>query len=413
MSASSIFPLAHSLRTLLQDNRKICVVTGSRADYGHLFWLLREIDEDPALELQLIVTGMHLDEAFGATHKVIEEDGFAIDARVDLAQKDDTRPEITRAMGRGMIGFADALAALKPDIVVVLGDRFEIFIAAAAALMANIPIAHLQGGEITEGALDDSLRHAITKMAHVHFAATRIYAKRIVQMGETPELVFATGTPGLDNIDRLELPDMPVLERELGITLGKAFFLVTYHPETIGQKDAAKTAGDLIRALDEFSTHTVLITGVNADPDHLTIKKCFDDFATRRPERIHLRSSLGIRLYLAAMKHCACVIGNSSSGIIEAPALNVPTVNIGDRQKGRLRAQSIIDCVPTYTAIRGAMERALTPEFRRTFDAMEPPYGTGGASKRIKDRLKDLDLSDIQHKIYYDIEPGKTALCGS
>jgi len=391
----------------LQNKRRICVVTGSRADYGHLIWLLKEIDADPALELQLIVTGTHLDEAFGATYKEIEQDGFTIDVRIDLAQSDDSRPEITKAMGRGMIGFAEAFAALKPDIVVVLGDRFEIFAAAAAALIASIPIAHLQGGEITEGAFDDSLRHAITKLAHVHFAANKIYADRIIQMGETPERVFTTGTPSLDNIDRLDLLDRNSLERELGFSLGKSYFLMTYHPETIGQKNSAESIDALTLTLNEFPEHRILITGVNADPDYLLIKERLEAYASQQPKRVYLRSSLGARLYLAAMKHCSCVIGNSSSGIVEAPALNIPSINIGNRQKGRLRAPSIIDCAAERAAIHNAIECALSSNFIKSFSVMKPPYGRSGASKRIKDQLKKLDFEKILQKQFRDAETDK------
>jgi len=387
----------------LQNKRRICVVTGSRADYGHLIWLLREIDDDASLELQLIATGTHLDDAFGATYQEIERDGFTIDARVELSQSDDTRNEVTKAMGRGMIGFADVYKKLEPDIVVVLGDRFEIFSATAAALMADIPIAHLQGGEVTEGAIDDSLRHAITKMAHVHFAATQTYANRIIQLGEAPDRVFITGTPSLDNIDRLKLPNTATLEHELGIVLGNNYFLVTFHPETIGKKDALASTKLLIGVLDMFPKYNVLITGVNADPDYLAIKKCFESYAEKNSTRVHLHSSLGARRYLAAMKYCSCVIGNSSSGIVEAPALNVPSVNIGDRQKGRMRAPSIIDCATEHHAIHEAINQALDPSFRNSFTGMKPPYGSDGASKHIKNHLKELNIQDILHKKFLDL----------
>lgn len=396
-----------------QLKRRICVVTGSRADYGHLFWLMQEINEDPTLQLQLIVTGSHLETSFGETYQEIEKHGFTIDARVPLEQKDDSRVEITKAMGRGMIGFADALKTLNPSIVVVLGDRFEIFTAASAALMANLPIAHIHGGEVTEGALDDSLRHAITKMAHAHFAVTQNYSDRIIQMGEAPERVFVTGVPGLDNIDRLDLPDQSTLEQELGIELGEAFFLVTYHPETIGQHDLVQATKELIKALEKFPNHRVLITGVNADPDHQKIKDCFKNYALQNPKRVHLRTSLGTRFYLTAMKFCSCVIGNSSSGIIEAPAMNIPTVNIGNRQKGRLRAPSVIDCPSEHIVIQGAIEKALTARFKNSLKAMQPPYGRGGASIVIKEHLKDLNLESISLKKFYDIETGEGAPHGA
>ncbi|MDB4173105.1 UDP-N-acetylglucosamine 2-epimerase [bacterium] len=397
----------------LQNNRRICIVTGSRADYGHLIWLLREIDDDASLELQLIATGTHLDDAFGATYQEIERDGFTIDARVELSQSDDTRNEVTKAMGRGMIGFADAYKKLDPDIVVVLGDRFEIFSAAAAALMADIPIAHIHGGEVTEGAIDDSLRHAITKMAHVHFAATQDYANRIAQMGEAPGQIYTVGTPGLDNMDRLDLPNRATLERDLGFALGKAYILVTLHPETIGQDDATKTSQELVSALEIFSDHTILITGVNADPDHRSIKKCLETFAENNPTRVLMRASLGTRRYFAAMKYCACVVGNSSSGIIEAPALNIPTINIGNRQKGRLRSASIIDCAAESTVIEKAIKKALSPIFQASLEGLQPPYGRSGASKSIKDYLKQIDLRNVLRKRFNDIEPAKAALYGS
>ncbi len=386
--------------------RKICIVTGTRAEYGLLFWLLKEVDADPELELQLVVTGAHLSEKFGNTYKVIEEDGFTIDARVDIQAGDDTAIGVAGSMGLAITGTAEAFERLKPDIVVILGDRYEILAAAQAAMVSRIPIAHIHGGELSEGAIDDAMRHAITKMAHLHFTAAKEYSRRIVQLGEDPARVFNVGAPGLDNIQRLTLLTRNELERTVGSPLGEDYFLVTYHPATASRFSPEAAVRELIQALENFPGHHVLATGVNADPGHSAISKAFADYAQSNPDRVCLHSSLGQLRYLSAVRHSAAVIGNSSSGLIEAPALKVPTVNIGERQKGRLKAPSVIDCPEAREDITAAIKKALSADFRSLAETAENPYGGPGASERIKEVLKSAPLEGIQMKRFHDISAG-------
>ena len=383
--------------------RKICVVTGTRAEYGLLYWLMKEVEADADLSLQLVVTGTHLSAKFGETWKVIEGDGFTIDAKVDIQVGDDSPVGVSRSMGLCITGMADAFKALNPDIVVVLGDRFEILAAAEAAMIARIPIAHIHGGEITEGAMDDAMRHAITKLASLHFVTAEPYGRRVMQLGEDQKRVFNVGAPGIDNIVKLDLPALAGLEKDLGLDLAGGFFLVTLHPATLSDNGADAEASEMLKAFDEFPDYQFIITGVNADPGHDEIAGLLATYADAHPDRVSLHASLGQVRYLSAMKFAACVIGNSSSGIIEAPALGVPTVNIGDRQKGRLRAPSVIDCGGDAKAITAAIGRALDPAFRAGLNDMMLPYGDGGASQKIKGRLKDADLSLLSRKPFCDV----------
>ena len=390
--------------------RKICFVTGSRAEYGLLFWLMKEIESDPDLDLQFVVTGAHLSAKFGETVTVIEEDGFAIHERIDIEPDDNTPAGVTRSMGLCLMGMAEALDRLRPDIVVVLGDRYEILAAAEAAMLARIPIAHIHGGEVTEGALDDAMRHAITKMASLHFVATEPYANRVIQLGEAPKRVFNVGAPGLDNLDKLTLLDRAGLEEALDVPPDRPFFLVTYHPATLGDEDQSREAEAMLAAFDRFADHRVIITGVNADPGRDRIAQLLADYAANSEGRASLHASLGQLRYLSAMKHADAVIGNSSSGIVEAPALKTPTVNIGDRQKGRLRAKSIINCAGNKDDIAAAIGRVLDPEFRAGLEGMALPYGSGGASRKIKDHLKAADFSGLTRKPFHDIPLVRAAL---
>ena len=391
------------------SSRKICVVTGTRAEYGLLYWLMKEIEADADLDLQLAVTGTHLSEKFGKTVSVIEGDGFSVDARIDLNLSDDTPVGIAKSLGLGVAGFGEAFDTLKPDIIVVLGDRYEILAAAQAAMLARIPIAHIHGGEITEGAMDDSMRHAISKMAHLHFVAAEPYRDRVIQMGEAPDRVFTVGAPGLDNIDKLDLPNRDDLERGLGLPADQGFFLVTYHPATLSAEDTGTEAEEMLAAFDRFPDHRVVLTGVNADPGRDSIANLLSDYAAENKDRVSLHASLGQHRYLGAMKFADAVIGNSSSGIIEAPAMKTPTVNIGDRQKGRLRAPSVIDCAGRANDVAAAITKALDAGFRSSLGSMTPPFGTGGASAAIKDRLKSTDLAGIARKTFRDIAPQRAA----
>lgn len=383
--------------------RKICVVTGGRAEYGLLYWLMKEIEADEDLALQLVVTGTHLAPAFGETYKLIEADGFTIDAHVDIEIGDDTPAGISRSLGLSVMGIAKAFKDLRPDITVLLGDRFEIFGAAQAAMISRVPIAHIHGGEITEGAMDDAMRHAISKLAHLHFAAADDYRLRIIQLGEEPERVFNVGAIGVDCIQRMNLMPQSELESELGLPTNGRYFLVTYHPETLSSIDPSDQVREMLAALDQFPAVTVVLTGVNADPGHGVITHILSDYTERNKGRVIPSQTMGQLRYLSAMKFCAAVIGNSSSGIVEAPALGVPTVNIGARQKGRLRAPSVIDCAGYTKDIATAVQRAGNTEFRKSLKHMKTPFGKGGAAQNIKRHLKTVDLRTLCRKQFYNI----------
>ena len=397
----------------MAKRRRICVVTGSRAEYGLLHGVLNEIGDEPGLELKLVVTGMHLAPRFGLTVREIEDDGFVIAERVDIGLDDDSAAATARAMGVCVIGMGAAFARLGPAVVVLLGDRFEILAAAQAALVARIPIAHIHGGELTEGAFDDSMRHAISKMAHLHFVAGPAHRARIAQLGETPDQVFEVGALGLDNIARLEPLDRAALESEIEFRLGEGFLLITYHPVTLANDGGTRAAQELLSALDAFPDRRVLVTGVNADPGHDRIGSLFAQYASARPERARVCASLGRRRYLSAMKQCGALIGNSSSGLIEAPAIGVPTVNLGLRQRGRERAPSVIDCGETRDEIVAAIRKALSAEFRTAFKGVPQAYGTPGAAARIVRVLKSHPLDDVLMKRFHDLAGRETALHGA
>ncbi len=383
--------------------RKICVVTGTRAEYGLLYWLMKEIQADGDLELQLIVTGAHLSPEFGLTYKTIEQDGFTIDEKVEMLLSGDTSVSVTKSMGLALIGFADALARLAPDIVVVLGDRSEILAAAEAAMVANIPIAHIHGGEITEGAIDDSIRHAITKMAHLHFVAASEYRQRVIQMGEAPARVYEVGAVGIDNIVKTPLMTLSELEDSIGFPLGDRFFLVTYHPVTVGTMRKEDGLQNLLDALDDFPDYRVLITKANSDAGGREINRRLDAYAAAGKDRVCCHASLGKIRYLSAMKYAAAVVGNSSSGLLEAPVLKTPTVNIGARQKGRIRYPSVIDCPEEKAAIRNAIQTAVSEDFRKKYAGMDIPHADGKIASRIKDVLRDVNLEGLFQKRFVDL----------
>jgi UDP-hydrolysing UDP-N-acetyl-D-glucosamine 2-epimerase len=384
--------------------RKICVVTGTRAEYGILYWLMQAIVEDHSLELQVLVTGMHLSPEFGLTYKLIEQDGFVINEKVEMLLSSDTAVGITKSVGLATIGIADALDRLKPDILVVLGDRYEILAAAQAAMLAKIPIAHISGGETTEGAVDEGIRHAVTKMAHLHFVAADPYRKRVMQLGEDPQFVFNVGDPGLDNITRLELLSREELEKSIDFALTDTFFLVTYHPVTLGEEKPEVCMRHLLDALDAFPDAQILFTKPNSDAGGRIIARMIDEYAACHQERVFVSTSLGQLRYLSALKHCSIVIGNSSSGIVEAPPLYIPTVNVGNRQRGRLRAGSIIDCEENREDITKAICTALSAEFQAKLRHVQSVYGMGNASYEIKQVLKAVKLAGILNKKFYDID---------
>ena len=386
------------------STRTICVVTGTRADYGLLYWLLRDIQEESTLILQLLATGMHLAPEFGETYRTIEEDGVSIDAKVEMLLSSDTSVGTAKSMGLGVIGCADAFARLDPDLVVLLGDRFEMFAAAQAGLVMRIPLAHIHGGETTAGAFDEGLRHAITKMSHFHFASAEPHRRRIIQMGEDPEQVFTVGAPGLDHLRRLDLMGRDTLEASIELSLDTPSFLVTLHPATLADQPTKKAAQALLDALDQFPKARILFTKTNADPEGRVINRMIEDYAAQYPERVQVFTSLGQRRYLSALHYVDVVVGNSSSGLLEAPAVPVPTVNIGPRQRGRLSARSVVDCEATEASIVEAIEQALDPTFEEALRETTSPYGDGHASERILERLKTIPLDpSMLAKEFYDL----------
>ncbi len=383
--------------------RKICVVTGSRAEYGLLYWLLKAIQEDTDLHLQLVVTGMHLSAEFGLTWQQIVSDGFTIDRKVEMLLSSDTSVGISKSMGVGLIGFADTLNELQPDLLVVLGDRFEIFVAVQAAMNQRLPIAHIHGGELSEGAVDDAIRHAISKMAHLHFTAAEVYRRRVIQLGEQPRYVFNVGSPGLDNVYRLSLLERTELENVLGFKFGKRNLLVTFHPVTLENATVSEQFGQLLLALDSFNDIHIIFTYGNADADGRVIAGMIENYRKLHPDRVACFVSLGSLRYLSAMRQVDAVVGNSSSGLLEAPAFKIATINIGDRQRGRLAADSVLQCQPLADEIRKALEKVLSNDFTERLSSVENPYGQGGASEKIKEILKQTPLDGLLKKHFYDI----------
>ena len=384
--------------------RKICIVTGTRAEYGLLFWLMKELQEDADLELQIIVTGMHLSPEFGLTYWQIEEDGFRIDKKIEMLLSSDTPIGISKSMGLAMVGFAEALEELKPDIIVLLGDRFEIFCAASTACISRIPIAHIHGGETTQGAVDEALRHSISKMSHLHFTSTEVYRKRVIQLGENPERVFNVGALGIENVRKLPLLSRKDLEKKIGFSLGQQCILVTFHPVTLEKATAQTQFQNLLNAIDTIDGLHVIFTKANADTEGRIINWMIDEFVTakKKTEAISF-TSMGQLLYLSAMKHVDAVVGNSSSGIVEAPSFKVPTVNIGDRQKGRVQTDSIINCSPAEDAIIHAISKALSPGFKKLIQNTLNPYDHGNPVKNIINITKKFDLGNILMKKFHDI----------
>lgn len=387
------------------SRRRIAVVTGSRADYGLLRGILTRLRGRDGVDLQVLACGMHLAPRFGETWRAIEADGFTLSAKVDFELGDDTSEAIARSAGIGTIGFSEAFRKLAPDLTVVLGDRFEILSAAIAATLSNIPIAHIHGGEITAGAFDDAIRHALTKMACVHFVAAEPYRLRVIQMGENPDFVFNVGAPGLDQADLAPVLDRPSLFESLGIGEARRFLLATLHPTTARPGADLQTATALLEALAQVKDRSIIFTGVNADPGNRVIDNAVRDFVSAWPGQAHLFTSLGSDRYWSALRLADAVIGNSSSGILEAPAVGTPSINIGDRQSGRLRATSIIDCAVDQAAISAALSMVLEGRFRPDL-SVEPPYGRGGASDRIAGILQTIDLKSVFPKSFYDLPPG-------
>ena len=383
-------------------NRKICVVTGTRAEYGLLRRLLLILKNDPQIELQLVVTGSHLSPSHGMTIDEIESDGFVPIAKLSVDLSDDSKLATVKAMANVTSQIAETLSSLKPDVVVLLGDRYEILATAQAALILDIPVAHIHGGEITSGAFDDSIRHAITKMSSLHFVAAPEYAKRVVQLGEQPGSVFNVGSLGVENALASELMNKSDLSKALNVELKNPILLVTYHPTTRSTMSVTEEIDQVLLALENFSHCTIVFTGVNADPGNAEVSTRIAKFVQRDPKLRSLHASLGQNKYLSLLNLCDVVIGNSSSGIIEAPAFGKPTVNIGNRQDGRLRADSIIDVGVTKQEIQTAIETALSPTWRERCAKTVSSYKSSNTAQLIADTLKNAELN--LHKTFFDIK---------
>lgn len=382
--------------------RKICVVTSTRAEYGLLYWLLKEIEADSELKLQLIVTGMHLSPEFGLTYKEIEKE-FKIDKKIEILSSSHTSLDICAEMARVYEKFAPALAELKPDILVLLGDRYEIFGVAGVASIIQIPIAHIHGGETTQGAFDEAFRHSITKMSHIHFAATNEYANRIIQLGEEPSRVFNVGGPGIENIKKLNLLNKDEFEKSIKFKLAKKNLLITFHPATLENSSAREQFNELLNALDELEETNFIFTKANSDTDGDVINKIIDEYVRQNPQKAAAFVSLGQLRYLSAIKFVDIVLGNSSSGLLEVPSFKKATINIGDRQKGRARASSVIDVRPIKEEILAAIKRAYSKEFEQTLKDTINPYDGGNPSKKMVKILKEIKLDGILKKKFYDI----------
>jgi UDP-N-acetylglucosamine 2-epimerase (non-hydrolysing)/GDP/UDP-N,N'-diacetylbacillosamine 2-epimerase (hydrolysing) len=380
--------------------RRIAVVTGSRAEYGLLYWVLKDLHASEAFDLQLIVTGMHLSTEFGLTVRQIEADGLPIARRVEMLLASDSAGGIAKSMALGLIGFSDAIDDLQPELIVVLGDRFEILAVAEAALVHNVPLVHIGGGDTTEGAIDESIRHAITKMAHLHLVTNIEAARRIKQMGEDPMRVAIVGNPGLDHLRRTPLLDRTALEQSLGHPLGERNLLITFHPVTLEPEDARQQQQAMLQALDRLSRQTTLwFTRPNADAGGRELANDLDAWASTRPQA-HVFTSLGQQRYLSLMSHADAVVGNSSSGLCEAPSFGIPTVNIGDRQRGRLAGASVIHCLPQTESIHTAIDEAMRMDCS---DAINP-YGDGQSTARILASLKSFRTDrDLLKKRFHDL----------
>lgn len=382
--------------------KKICVITGTRAEYGLLSKLMKRIKDCPDMQLQIIATNMHLSPEFGLTYREIEADGFRIDRKVEMLLSSDTRNATTKSLGLGIIGFADAFEALTPDVVVILGDRYEMLGAASAALLYGIPIAHISGGDVTEGAYDDAIRHSISKMSHLHFTSAEEYRQRVIQLGEQPDRVFNFGAIGLDNMRKIQFLDRQSLEQSIGFEIGEDCILVTYHPVTMERNSAESQFGALLKAIDRVGCR-VIFTKPNSDSDGRVIIKMIDEYVAANSDKAACYTSLGYMRYLSALQFVKAVVGNSSSGILEVPSFGIPTVNIGDRQKGRLRADSVIDCNTDVDSIEKAIRDALSQEWQTIARNATNPYEQPDTVARIFEVLQQCDLSQMKQKRFYDI----------
>jgi len=383
--------------------RRICVYTSCRAEYGLLRGVLHEIEAEPTLQLQILASGMHLSPEFGMTIHEIRTDGFEPNETIEILLSSDTPTAICKSMGLAMIGYGEALQRLKPDMVLLLGDRFETFCMAAAAQVCRVSLAHIHGGETTEGAIDEAFRHSITKMSHLHFASYEAYCQRIIQLGEPPDRVFNVGALGVENIRRMALLERSDLAAAIGFNLEKPYFLVTFHPVTLEKDTSEGQIQSLLDALEAFPEYNVIFTKANADTDGRVINRLIDEHTERQPDRCLAVTSLGVHRYLSALKYATAVIGNSSSGIMEAPSFKTPTINIGDRQKGRVRAESVLDCEPLAISIEASIRKAISPEFQRALESSENPYGKADTACKIVSVIAAFDPIGLLKKKFYNI----------
>ena len=380
--------------------KKICIVTGTRAEYGLLYWLMKEIELRSDFCLQLIVTGMHLSPEFGLTYKEIEKE-FKIDKKIEMLLSSDTPIGISKSMGLAQISFCEAYEELEPNLVILLGDRYEMFSAASAAMIAKLPVAHLHGGETTEGAFDEAIRHSITKMSHLHFVASEEYRNRVIQLGEEPGRVFNVGGMGIENIKRLKLLTKDEFEESIDFKLNKKNILVTFHPVTLEKQTSKGQFQELLDAIDILDETNIIFTKANSDPDGRIINQMIDEYVIKNPEKSIAFISLGQLRYLSSLQFIDAIVGNSSSGIIEAPSFKIATINIGDRQKGRLKANSIIDTKPEKQDILNSFDLVFN---RKLKEEIVNPYGEGCASKKILNVLKSMDFDLLLKKKFFDIE---------
>ncbi len=383
--------------------KTICVFTATRAEYGLLKTIIKTLIADGTFNIKVVATAAHLSPEFGMTYQEIEDDGIRIDRKIETLLSSDTPSAISKSMGLTMIGFADYFAETKPDAFMVLGDRYETLAASCAAFNARIPIIHLYGGDTTEGAVDEAYRHSISKMAYLHLVSTEEYRKRVIQLGEAPDRVFEVGEIGIENTLHTKLLSLKELSKSLGIELSSNYALGTFHPVTLENNSAEKQIKALLKALSKHKDMQFVFTKANADVNGRIINKLLEDYC-KKQRNFHLFSSLGTLRYLSAIKHAKFVIGNSSSGLIEVPSFKIPTINIGDRQKGRLMPSSVICCEPTQSDIEKAINTALSPEFREIASKTSNPYGDGNTSKKIVKIIKKVFSNPIDlKKKFYDI----------
>lgn len=383
--------------------KKIAVVSSTRAEYGLLSKLMQRIRDDDELELQVIVTGMHLSPEFGFTYRYIEEDGFDITAKVEMLMSSDTKTGMVKSMGVCLISLSEIFQQTSPDLLILLGDRYETLAVAMAALIQKIPVAHIHGGELSTGALDDAMRHAITKLSHLHFVATEPYRQRVIQLGENPETVFMVGAPGLERIDPSSFIDLKQLQKNIHFELGNQNFLLTFHPATLAVEESLTILQNIFASFDHFKEAKILITFANADEKGRAINQAITEYVEKHHQRAKAFVSLGDVNYLSLLQYVDVVIGNSSSGIIEVPYFGKPTVNIGERQAHRLRASSIIDCDGQGESIINAINKAVSLDFKKELAQPYLPYHRDRTAEKITHILKQLDFKKLIYKKFYDL----------